>query len=97
MPHDILEEARRVNRAMQQPEYAYSVKIETSTQSANIPIAFMTQSQLENFLQTDFKQLVKRAGIKGARIYIERAPTADYEKVLGEIADCLRPNLSRSA
>jgi hypothetical protein len=92
MPHDILEEVRRMNRSAQQPEYAYSVKIETSTQSANIPIAFMTRQQLENFLQIDFKRLVERAGISGARIYVERANTADYEKVLGEIAACLRPN-----
>ena len=90
MPLGTLEEVRRMNRAMQQPEYAYHVKIETSTQSANIPIAFMTREQLENFLQFDFKRLVQAAGVKGARIYVERANTADYERVLGEIAARLR-------
>ena len=30
------------------------------------------------------------AGIKGARIHVERATTADYEKVLEDIAACLR-------
>ena len=50
----------------------------------------MTREHLENFLQFDFKRLVLAAGVKGARIYVERANTADYERVLGEIADRLR-------
>ena len=75
----------------QQAEYPYSVKIETSTgQAANVPIAFLTRQQVENFLQFDFKRLVEEAGINGARIHVERAMTADYEKVLGDIAACLR-------
>ncbi len=75
----------------QQAEYPFTVKIETSTgQSANVPIAFLTRQQVENFIQFDFKRLVEEAGIKGARIHVERATTADYEKVLGEIATCLR-------
>jgi hypothetical protein len=75
----------------QQPEYPYFVKVESSTgQSANVPIAFLTRQQVENFLQFDFKRLVEAAGIKGARIHVERATTADYDKVLGEVASCLR-------
>jgi len=75
----------------QQPEYPYFVKIETSTgQTANVPIAFLTRQQVENFLQFDFKRLVTEAGIKGARIHVERATTADYDKVLGEVTACLR-------
>lgn len=75
----------------QQPEYPYSVKIETTAgQSANVPIAFLTRQQVEKFVQFDFKRLVEEAGIKGARIQVERAETADYEKVLGEISTCLR-------
>ena len=75
----------------QQPEYPYFVKIETSTgQSTDVPVAFLTRQQVENFLQFDFKRLVEEAGIKGARIHVERAITADYEKVLGDIAACLR-------
>jgi hypothetical protein len=74
----------------QQAEYPYSVKIETSTgQAVNVPIAFMTPKQIENFLQFDFKRLVKEAGVKGARIHVERAMTADYEEVLREVATCL--------
>ena len=76
---------------IQQPEYPYSVKIETSTgQSADVPFAFMTREQVETFVQSDFKRLVEEAGIKGARIHLERAETADYEKVLGEIRRYLR-------
>ena len=80
-----------MNVEVQQPEYPYSVKIETSSgQSANVPIAFLTRQQVENFLQFDFKRLVEESGMKGARIHVERASTADYEKVLGEITACLR-------
>jgi hypothetical protein len=75
----------------QQAEYPYFVKIETTAgQSANVPIAFLTRQQVENFIQFDFKRLVEEAGIKGARIHVERASTADYQKVLGDIAACLR-------
>ena len=80
-----------MNVEAQQAEYPYFVKIETSAgQSANVPIAFLTRQQVENFIQFDFKRLVEEAGIKGARIHVERASTADYEKVLGDIAACLR-------
>lgn len=74
----------------QQPEYPYSVKIETSTgQSASVPIAFLTRQQVEQFVQSDFKRLVQEAGIKGASILVEHAETADYDKVLSEIRTCL--------
>lgn len=80
-----------MNVEAQHPEFPYFVKIETSTgQSANVPIAFLTREQVANFLQFDFKRLVEEAGIKGARIHVERATTADYDKVLGEVSACLR-------
>ena len=80
-----------MNAEGQQAEYPYFVKIETqSGQSANVPIAFLTRQQVENFIQFDFKRLVEEAGVRGARIYVERASTADYDKVLGEITACLR-------
>jgi len=76
---------------LQSTEYPFSVRLETTTgQSANVPIAFLTRQQVETFLQVDFKRLVEEAGIKGARIHVERASTADYDKVLGEITACLR-------
>lgn len=75
----------------QPAEYPYSVKIETSTgQSTDVPIAFLTREQLANFLQFDFKRLVQEAGIEGARIHVERAMIADYDKVLAEVAACLQ-------
>jgi hypothetical protein len=74
-----------------QPEYAYLVKIETTNgQSANVPFAFLTSEQLKKFLECDFKRLVEGAGVRGARVHVERAMTFDYDKVLGEIATCLR-------
>ena len=82
----------------QQAEYPYSVKIETSTgQSATVTIAFLTPRQVENFLQFDFKRLTQEAGVKGARIQVERAMTADYEKVLDDVASCLRTATEKAA
>lgn len=79
-------------------EYPYSVKIETTTgQSATVGIAFMTPQQVENFLQFDFKRMAQEAGVTGARIYVERAMTADYEKVLDEVTACLRTATVKAA
>jgi hypothetical protein len=75
----------------QHPEYPYSVKIETPTgQSATVPITFLTPKQVEDFLQFEFKRLAQEAGVKGARIHVERAMTADYEKFIREVTACLR-------
>ncbi len=71
-------------------ESPYCVRIETgSGQSATVPIAFLTPKQLEVFLQTEFKRLAQEAGVKGARIHVERAMAADYDQVLREVASCL--------
>ncbi|MGH9521163.1 MAG: hypothetical protein ACRD3E_01375 [Terriglobales bacterium] len=79
-------------------EFPYFVKIETANgQSTTVPIAFLTRKQVEQFLQTDFKRIVEEAGAKGARIHVERATTADYEKVLKDFAACLRGASSRAA
>ena len=76
---------------VQQSEYPYSVRVETPNgQSATVPIAFLTRKQVEDFLQFEFKRLAQEAGIKGARIHVERAATADYEKVISEVTACLR-------
>jgi hypothetical protein len=75
----------------QQSEYPYSVKIETPTgQSTTVPLAFLTPKQLEAFLQIEFKRLAQEAGVKGARIHVERATAADYEEVIHEVTACLR-------
>ena len=82
----------------QQPELPYFVKIETSTgHTATVPIAFLTTKQVEDFLQVDFKRLVQEAGVKGARIHVERASIADYEKVLADFSACLRSSQSKAA
>ena len=82
----------------QQSESPYRVKIETETgQSATVPIAVLTPQQLEVFLQTEFKKLAQEAGVKGARIHVERATAADYEQVLREVTACLSSAKSRAA
>ncbi len=79
-------------------EYPYLVRVETRTgQSANVPVAFLTRKEVEKFLQFDFNRLVQEAGVKGARIHVERATTADYEKVLQEIGACLRSAAHKAA
>jgi hypothetical protein len=79
-------------------EYPYSVKIETATgQSATVPIAFLTPKQVEDFLQFEFKRLAQEAGVRGARIHVERAVTADYENVMREVTECLRSAMANAA
>ena len=81
-----------------QPEYPYVLTLETAPgQSTVVPIAFLTTREIENFLQTDFKRLVEAAGLKGVRVHIERAPTADYDKVLVDVAGHLRSVATRAA
>jgi hypothetical protein len=82
----------------QQPEYPYSLKIETPTgQSTTVSIAFLTPKQVEDFLQFEFKKLAQEAGVKGARIHVERAMTNDYEKVVREAKACLRTATAKAA
>ena len=83
---------------MQQSESPYCVKIETATgQSSTVPIAILTPKQLEVFLQTEFKRLTQEAGVKGARIHVERAVATDYDQVLREVSACLRSATKRAA
>lgn len=82
----------------QQFESPYCLKIETgSGPSATIQVAFLTPKQLEVFLQTDFKRLAQEAGVKGARIHVERAVAADYDQVLREVSACLLSATKRAA
>jgi hypothetical protein len=81
-----------------QSESPYCVKIETGTgQSSTVPIAVLTPKQLEVFLQSEFKRLAQEAGVKGARIHVERAIAADYEQVLREVSACLLSAKARAA
>jgi len=89
---------KRLTLETQQFESPYCVKIETgSGHSATIQVAFLTPKQLEVFLQTEFKRLAQEAGVKGARIHVERAVAADYEQVLREVSACLRSATKRAA
>ena len=82
----------------QQYETPYSVKIETATgRSTIVPIAVLTTKQLEDFLQIEFKRLAQEAGVKGARVHVERAVAADYQQVIREVAACLGSGKSSAA
>ncbi|HTZ83390.1 MAG TPA: hypothetical protein VMB66_09380 [Candidatus Acidoferrales bacterium] len=82
----------------QEFESPYCVKVETgSGHSATIQVAFLTPKELEAFLQTDFKRLAQEAGVKGARIHVERAAAADYEQVLRDVSACLVSATKRAA
>jgi hypothetical protein len=82
----------------QKSETPYSVKIETATgTSATVPIVVLTPKQLEDFLQVEFKRLVQEAGIRGARVQVERAIAADYDQVIREVAACLRSAKTNAA
>jgi hypothetical protein len=82
----------------QQSESPYRVKIETDNgQSSTLPIAVLTPKQLEAFLQSEFKRLAQEAGVRGARIHVERAIAADYEQVLREVTACLSSAKARAA
>lgn len=75
----------------QQSETPYAVKIETATgELTTVPIAVLTPKQLADFLQSEFQRLAQEAGIKGARVHVERAVAADYQQVIREVAACLR-------
>ena len=88
----------RMTPETQQSESPYCVRIETETgQSSTVPIAVLTPQQLEVFLQSEFKRLAQEAGVKGARIHVERAIAADYEQVLREVAACLFSAKARAA
>jgi len=79
-------------------ESPYSVKIETATGgSTTVPIAVLTPKQLQDFLQIEFKRLAQEAGVKGARVYVERTVAADYEQVIREVVACLRSAKARVA
>jgi len=81
----------------EQPEYPYSVKIESPTgQSATVSVV-LTPKQVENILQFEFKRLAQEAGVKGARIHVERATPADYQRVVREVTECLRSDMADAA
>ena len=76
---------------VQHAEFPYTLNIETAAgQAVAVPIAFLTREELATFLQTDFKRLANEAGLRGARIHVEQAATADYGNVLEAVSAYLR-------
>ena len=81
----------------QQVLHPYSVRIETPTgTSTTLPHALLTPKQAEE-LQAEFKRLAQDAGVKGARINVQRATADDYEKVIHEAKACLRNAMAKAA
>lgn len=81
----------------QAPLHPYLVKIETPTgKSATLPITLLTPKQAED-VQVEFKKLAHEAGIKGARINVQRVVADDYEKVIREAKECLRTAMAKAA
>ena len=73
----------------QQLLHPYAVKIET-------PVTLLTPKQAEE-VQVEFKKLAHDAGVKGARVNVQRVTADDYEKVIREAKACLRDALPRAA
>ncbi len=82
----------------QKVEYPFTLKIETPTgQSVTVPIAFLTRDQVARLLQSDFKRLAEEAGMKGSRVHVEQAVTANYDSVLQEVGAHLRRTAMKKA
>jgi len=80
-----------------QPLHPYSVKIETPTgKSTALSVTLLTAKQAEE-VQVEFKRLAHEAGIKGARINVQRVIADDYEKVIREAKACLRTAMAKAA
>src|SRR5213079_550407 len=87
----------RMTPTTQQPLHPYSVKIETPTgKSSTLPVTLLTPKQAEQ-VQVEFKRLAREAGIKGARINVQRVVADDYEKVISEAKACLRTAMPKAA
>ena len=60
------------------------------------PVTLLTPKQAEQ-VQLEFKRLAHEAGIKGARINVQRVVADDYEKVISEAKACLRTAMPKAA
>jgi hypothetical protein len=80
-----------------QPRFPYSVKINTTTGTdAILPIALLTAKQAEE-IQVEFKKIARDAGVRGARLSVQRLAVDDYDKVLHEAKACLRKAVPKAA
>ena len=81
----------------QQPLHPYSVKIETPTgKSPTLPNTLLTPKHAEQ-IQVEFKRLAHAAGVKRARITVQRVIADDYEKVVHTAKACLRKATAKAA
>ena len=78
-------------------EYPFTVTVETENGESVVPVASLTREQVAQLLQHDFKRLAQEAGVNGARVHIQPAPTANYEDVLEGVAAGLRGSTMRKA
>ncbi len=80
-----------------QPLSPYSVKISTAAGTgATLPVTLLTPKQAEE-LQVEFKRIAHDAGVRGARISVQRLAVNDYAKVLHEAKACLRKAMPKAA
>jgi hypothetical protein len=81
----------------QSPLQSYAVKIETPTgKSASLSNTLLTPKQAEQ-IQLEFKRMAHEAGVKGARISVQRVIADDYGKVMHEAKTCLRTAVVKAA
>ena len=77
--------------------HPYSVKIATPTgRCATLANTLLTPKQAEH-IQLEFKRLAHEAGVKGARVTVQRVIADDYDKIMHEVKACLRTAVSKAA
>jgi len=80
-----------------EPLFPYSVKISTAGGArATLPITQLTPKQAEE-LQVEFKKIARDAGVRGARISVQRLAIDNYDRVLHEAKACLRKAMPKAA
>ncbi len=80
-----------------QPLSHYSVKINPAAGTGTtLPITLLTPKQAEE-LQVEFKKIAHEAGVRGARISVQRLAVDDYDKVLHEAKACLRKAMPKAS
>ena len=80
-----------------QPLFPYSVKIDTASGTdVTLPITLLTPKQAEE-LQVEFTKIARDAGVRGARLSVQRLAVHDYGKVLHEAKACLRKAVPKAA
>ena len=80
-----------------QAVHPYSVKIETATgRAASLPLTLLTPTQVEQ-ARIEFKRMAQGAGIKGARIDVQRVAADDYHRVIHEAKASLRKAKAKAA